>query len=287
MQRRAERWYYSVHSARLEAGCPELFAATRWDKKDLPGRVIEKDPGSWMQYIVPALDENGESFCSEIKTTAEYLAIKAEADAVIWQAEFMQNPIASEGILMDEKDLKYYRREELTGTPDAIVMACDIADEGKNFLAAIFIAIYGERYFVLDVIYTQDKIELSWAQVAAKIIETKTEAGMFESNFGGKAYAIKIRELLDEDSYYCNILWKASTRNKETRILMKSAFIKERFYFLDDDQYPVGSMYWRFMEHFTSYNRAGGNEYDDANDCATIAADFLSDINKGGVYGAA
>lgn len=288
MQRRAERFYYSVHQARLETGCPEIIAATRWDKNDLPGRVISKSPESWNQLIIPALNENGETFCEEIKTTEEYKTIQKEADVVIWKAEFMQNPVAAEGILMEESELRYFRKEELCGEPDSVLMAVDTADEGKNFLAAVFIAVYGERYFIIDVIYTQEKIELTWALVAQKIIETKAQAGMFESNFGGKAYAIKIKELLDVENYYCNILWKPSTRNKETRIIMGSGFIKERFFFLDVDQYEVGSPYWKFMEHLTSYNRIGGNEYDDANDCVTIAADFIkSALGKGGIHGAA
>ena len=72
--------------------------------------------------------------------------------------------------------------------------------------------------------------------------------------------------MIDEGSR-CLVKTKVTTPNKETRILMKAAFIKEYFVFRSD--YKAGSDYDKFLQSLTSYMKAGDNLHDDANDCTT------------------
>jgi predicted phage terminase large subunit-like protein len=69
-----------------------------------------------------------------------------------------------------------------------------------------------------------------------------------------------------------------TTKNKETRILMKSGWIKKHCVFLDESEYEKGSDYDRFMKALTKYKREGGNEHDDAPDGLTILAEFYESL---------
>jgi len=274
-------WYLSTHKSRFEKGCPEVNIATRWSKKDVIGQTTELE-NDWTLVIIPALTDKGESFCDEIKSTSEYLALKKIMDQYIWEAEYMQNPIESKGLLYPVDELnrfsmheldKYYKGNDTNKLYfDAIIGYTDIADEGADYLASVAAAIVGEKVYIIDVVFTQDPIEVTQPQVAAMIIKTEQHMHKLESNNGGKAFGMKVRELVTEE-LSCNVKWKPTTKNKETRILMKAGLVKEFFYFRDD--YDIGSQYDNFMKALTSYVRLGKNKHDDAPDAVTGVAEMI------------
>lgn len=265
-------WYISTHKSRIETNCPEVHIATRWSKKDIIGKLIESEPNEWTTIVIPALDSNGKSFCESIKTTKEYLELKKLLDPYIWESEFMQNPIESKGLLYPSEELKYFSLAELEKyiNPnyaerfDSVIGYTDIADEGLDYLASGALAAIGDKYYLIDVIYTQDPIEVTQPMVADMIIATNQVRHILESNNGGKSFGIKVKELLRERKSYCSVKWVPNTKNKETRILMSSGIIKEHFYFRND--YSPGSHYDLFMRALTSYVKAGKNKHDDAPD---------------------
>ena len=279
IQEKTFKWWQSTHLSRIE-GAPQLNINTRWCKKDLAGRIMEVDP-DWYNLTIPALTPEGESSCPEITTTEDLLKLKKILDPFIWQAEYMQNPIDATGVLFSKAELKRFHKNELRTAPEASMMVADTADEGSNFLAAIYFFQYSDdRYYIVDVVYNQEKVELTEPVVAQKILDHRTAMALFESNNGGKQYARNVTRLAMEQGSRADIGWRPNTKNKETRILMKAGYVKEYFYFLDDDDIEPGSDYWRFMEHLTSYNKQGGNKYDDAPDSVTIAAEFVEMIRE-------
>lgn len=273
-------WYTSTHKSRMESGCPEIHIATRWSKKDPIGMVTALEVDEWFLVVIPALTEDGKSFCEAVKTTKEYLELKKILDDFIWEAEFMQNPIESKGLLypinelnrfsMSELD-KYYKGDNKLFF-DVLLGYTDIADEGADYLCSVAAAIVGEKVYLIDAIYTQDPIEVTQPLVAAMIIKTEQHLHRLESNNGGKSFGIKIKELVLEE-LSCNIKWKQTTKNKETRILMKAGLVKEFFYFRND--YEIGSEYDKFIKALTSYVRLGKNKHDDAPDAVTGLAEMI------------
>jgi predicted phage terminase large subunit-like protein len=291
------QWYTSTHKSRMEKNCPEIQIATRWSKKDIIGRIEENDKvvslenflldpslyvNFWVQVVVPALDKNGESFCDEIKSTREYHELKRITDSFIWEAEFMQNPVESKGSLFPELDLKYFRMSELRRYEngalkgkiicDATVGTTDTADEGLDFLGSIIGRMIGGKVYVTDVVFTQDPIEVTEPRVAQQIIDTECNRMQIESNAGGKSFAKNIQKLC-KGLTPCTITWKATSQNKETRILMKSGMIKEYFVFRSKDDYAPGSDYDLFMRQLFGYVKFGTNKHDDAADVATMLAE--------------
>ena len=272
------KWYTSTHLSRLETGCPEIHIATRWSRKDPIGRLTDMASETYSKDFevirIPALDERGISFCTSVKTTEEYHELKRITDDFIWEAEYMQNPIESKGLLYPIEELKRFTMQDIaTKKPDGIVGFTDTADTGSDYLCSPIGKIFNGDTYITDVVFTQDGVELSEPMVAQQIIDTKCEIMKIESNNGGHQYARNIRELI-RDSYHCSVIEETASTNKETRILMSSGYVKERFYFRSD--YAPGSDYDKFMRAFTSYVKMGNNKHDDAPD----GINGLSEVSK-------
>lgn len=283
-------WVTSTHLSRLEAGCPQIYIMTRWSKRDPLGMLFEKDGvdvekgimKDWFVVVIPALDEKGNSFCETVKTTEEYLHLKKITDSYIWDAEFMQSPVEAKGLVFPAESLNRFTLKEINKYLDSkyeeefdvIIGYTDTADEGTDYLASGTLAIIGDKGYLIDVVFTQDPIEVTQPLVAQMIIATDQRMHRVESNNGGKGFGMKIKELVRDSGSLCNVKWKLNSTNKETRILMNSGVVKEFFYFRED--YELGSDYDKFMGFLTSYVRLGKNKHDDAADMITGLAEMVS-----------
>lgn len=306
-------WYTSTHMSRLESGCAELHVATRWSKRDPIGRLIdgvEFEPvrehplspvalegegweiagmpeGDWVTrggdmvaIVIPALID-GKSFCDEVHTTEEFLALKKMTEEFIWEAEYMQNPIEVKGLLFPIDELNRFSMDELAGKkPDGVIGVVDTADEGTDFLSAPVGSKFGDKVYVIDVVFTQEPVEVTWGLVGRLVLDTECRWMQVESNSGGKGYALKLREVLAGKSR-CDVSFKTELSNKETRIFMGSGYVKRNFYFRND--YRPGSDYDKFMRQLTSYVRLGKNTHDDAADSITKLAEIMETIGPVGV----
>lgn len=267
-------WYTSTHLSRLESGCAEIHIATRWTKYDPIGRLTDPESESYdpdMKVIrIPALDDEGNSFCEAIKTTEEYLQMRKVTDEFIWEAEFMQNPIEEKGLLYPPGELNKFEIRELRGAPDAVLAFTDTADKGTDFLSCVIGYRYGNDTYIVDVVFTQEGVEITEPLVAQKIIDHRVDVMWIESNNGGYQFARNVRRLINGRSF-CNVIALPTTKNKETRILMNAGYIKDYYHFRKD--YKPGSEYDKFYRQFTGYVRLGKNVHDDAPDSVTGLAE--------------
>lgn len=268
-------WYTSTHLSRLETGCPEIHIATRWSKKDPIGRLTDPDSEFYVPdmevVVIPALDDEGKSFCELVKTTDEYHELRRITDSFIWEAEYMQHPIEEKGLLFPPTEMKRYGGK-LTN-PDGIVAYVDTADVGSDFLCMVIGYRYGEKTYVDDVVFSQDGMEVTLPQVLLKLAKHKCRSVTVESNAGGVNFARDLRNKIRERGLACSVLWHPNTKNKETRILTQSAYIKEYFVFRND--YAPGSEYDKFFRQFTGYVKLGKNSHDDAVDACTGLAELV------------
>jgi predicted phage terminase large subunit-like protein len=269
-------WYTSTHLSRLESGCPEIHIATRWSRKDPIGRLTDPNSEVYkpnMKVIsISALDNKGNSFCEEIKTTAEYHSIKKVQDTFIWEAEYMQNPIEAKGLLYPAEELKRFSLKDIaTKKPDGVIGFTDTADRGEDYLCSLVGKVFSGYTYITDVVFTQDGVEITEPLVAQMIIDTKCNTMKIESNNGGTSYARNIRNIIRDQSA-CAVIEEHQSTNKETRILMNAGYVKEHFYFRDD--YEPGSDYDKFMRALTSYVKIGKNKHDDAPDGITGLAEM-------------
>ena len=276
-------WFQGTHDSRTEGNCCSIDIGTRWSANDVLGRLEESRDGKYYNEIirVSALDENNKSFCEDVHTTEYYLDKRTETDESIWEAEYMQNPIEMKGLLFPKSELKRFKFTDIQGRkPDGKIGATDVADEGDDYFSSPFASIFGTELFITNILFTKDAVEITGPRLAQMIIDLKPDQMRVESNNGGKIFANDVRRMIKENNRLnkCIIQSRPTTKNKETRILMKSGWIKAHCHFLDELEYEKGSDYWWFIKWLTSYKKEGDNAHDDAPDSMTILAEFIDDI---------
>lgn len=276
-------WKQGTHDSRIEGSCCSIDIGTRWSATDVLGRLEESRDGKYYNEIIriAALDENDSSFCEDVHTTEYYHDLRAETEDSIWMAEYMQEPIEAKGLLFPKTELKRFKRADIQGRiPDGKIGAIDVADEGDDYFSSPFGSVFGTDLFITDVLFTKDAVEITGPRLAQMIIDISPDQMRCESNNGGKIFANDVRRLVKETALLnkCLIQARPTTKNKETRILMKSGWIKAHCHFLDESEYEKGSDYWWFMNWITSYKKEGGNAHDDAPDSMTILAEFFESL---------
>lgn len=276
-------WKQGTHDSRIEGNCCSIDIGTRWSSNDVLGRLEESRDGKYYDEIIriAALDENDKSFCEDVHTTEYYYELRKETEDSIWMAEYMQEPIEAKGLLFPKSELKRFKKSDIQGrVPDGKIGATDVADEGNDDFSSPFASVFGDQLFITDILFTKDAVEITGPRLAQMIIDISPDRMRIESNNGGKIFSNDVRRLVKENDEYnrCIIEARPTTKNKETRILMKSGWIKAHCYFLAESEYEKGSDYWWFIKWLTSYKKEGGNAHDDAPDSMTILAEFYESI---------
>lgn len=271
-------WKQGTHDSRIEGNCCLIDIGTRWSTSDVLGRLEEA--GKYDEVIrIAALDNNGESFCEDVHTTEYYRELRLETDDSIWMAEYMQEPVEAIGLLFPKSELMYFKYDEIKGkNPDGVIGACDVADKGNDDLCAPFGAVFGERIFIKDVVFTKDAVEITEPRVSQAIFDNSCDQMRIEANNGGRIFAINVRKNVLSRKFKCEVQARHTSQNKETRILMRAGWIKKHCVFLAETEYKRGSDYSRFMASLTKYKKEGGNEHDDAPDGMTILAEFADSL---------
>lgn len=271
-------WKQGTHDSRVEGNCCFIDIGTRWSANDVLGRLEEA--GKYDEIIrIAALDENEQSFCEDVHTTEYYLDIRDELDDSIWMAEYMQIPIEAKGLLFPKSELMRFKAKDIEGKhPDGVIGAGDTADKGDDDFCAPFARVFGPKYFITDVLFTKDPVEVTEPRLAQMVIDTNCDQMRIESNNGGRIFAINVRKAVTEKRKSCVIQARPTTQHKQTRIIMKAGWIKKHCVFLDESEYAKGSDYWRFMRALTMYKREGDNAHDDAPDGMTILAEFAESL---------
>ena len=267
-------WKESAHDSRKEKNCPEILIGTRWTKDDIIGDAIEKKH-LFSSTIIQALINN-ETFCSDVKSTAEYLQIKERISKSTWNAEYMQEPLSVEGLLLPIELLKF---ADLSNIPEENIVfkfgVGDPADTGGDKFSFPFlhVAIYENSIvcYVKDVIHSTYGIEANTERIIYKTKEQGLQELYYESNGVGIAAILLIKNRLNEHQ---RLRGFASTINKEVRILSHYEFVQK--YFVFDSNYEQNPEYKSFISDLVSYSKEGDNKHKkDAIDVLCSAAHIL------------
>lgn len=273
VQEGVSMWKQSAHNSRMERACPEIYIGTRWTLRDEIGKAVESGDVDIVVKI-PALvmDDNGQlrSFCEDVKTTAEYLKIKADTEESIWVAEYMQEPAELEGLLFPASSLKYF--DPFEGTPDFRYAAADPADTGGDDLSVPFADLHSDKIFITDVIYNTDGTDVNVPELVERIISKKLNHVDIEGNSAWILFGKDVRNKVQERYEDCEIRIIKNTTNKHTRILAMSAFIRNHCYFLKEKHWTP--QYRKFMKVLTSYMKDGSTKKDDAPDSLVLVAQY-------------
>jgi len=215
-------WYDNTYSSRLEAGAKELLVMTRWCANDLCGKLLARSPDDWHVIKMPAHNEDNTMLCPDILDLKTYESRKLHADPMIFSANYDQEPFENKDKLYGE--FKIY--ETVQEKYEKIEAYFDTADEGNDYLAGIVVGVKDGIGDVLDLMYTQDSMELTEPQSALMLTNNKVNKAVIESNNGGRGFARNVEKLMrDNGNTFTQVEWFHQGENKMARILSNATSV--------------------------------------------------------------
>jgi predicted phage terminase large subunit-like protein len=241
---------------------PIIIIMQRLHPQDLCGYVLENEPGEWEVLSLPSIKDDGTALWP-FKHTLEELNQMWIQNAAVFESQHLQNPKPLEGLL-------YKKLREYSVLPIGrfeIRAVCDTADTGEDYLCSIVYLSTPTGYYLLDVYYTQDGMEITEQETAMQYTRHKVVTSRIESNNGGRGFSRNVEKA-------CRLLGNRSTAfdwyhqkdNKEVRIFTRAAEVQNMIYF------PAGwaSMWPKFYQAVTGYLAKGKNKHDDGPDALTM-----------------
>lgn len=265
--------------------CVELHIATRWSCHDVIGRLEQKysDSDRARFIVMPALDENEESNFDYINgvgfTTQFYHDMRDTMDDASWRALYMNEPIEREGLLYSEDELRRYF-ELPDGEPDGVISICDTKDKGKDYAFMPVAYIYGNDYYIHDCVCDNSLPDVVEPRLVNCLLMNKVQMSRFEHNNAGGRVAKDIQEMVKNKGGITKITTKFTTSNKETKIILNSAWIKEHCLFKDKSMYKKKEDYGRMMDMLCSYTVVGKNKHDDVPDGMAMLSEYAQSFNR-------
>ncbi len=259
--------------------CKELHIATRWSVHDVIGRLEEQYGNSnRAKFIVmPALDENDQSnfdYGNGVGfSTSFYHEQRDIMDDVSWRALYLNQPIEREGLLYAEDELRRYF-ELPDQDPDGVISICDTKDKGKDYAFMPVAYIYGQDYYIADCVCDNGLPDVVEPRLVNCLLQNKVQMSRFEHNNAGGRIAKDIQEEVKKRGGITKITTKFTTSNKETKIILSSAWVKEHCLFKDNSQYKKKDDYGKMMDMLCSYTVAGKNKHDDVPDGMAMLSEY-------------
>jgi predicted phage terminase large subunit-like protein len=167
-----------------------------------------------------------------------------------------------------KKDLKDIKKENI----EYVLIVIDPADQGGDNYAALQCLIIGSHIFITDVIFNNYGTDINIGASVELAVNSKATAISIENNAGWGLAGKEIRRNLTNRLPNCEVRFVKEIKNKQTRILNNSAWIKNNIYFRND--YKNNKEYNAFINNVTSYLREGGNKHDDGPDALTMIAQY-------------
>ena len=279
-----ETYTTDLRQRKIGNHCKELHIATRWSVHDVIGRLESQYGNSdrAMFIVIPAMNEDDESnFDYDYGvgfTTRFYREQRDIMDDASWRALYMNEPIEREGLIYSDDELRRYF-ELPSDEPDAIIGVCDTKDKGTDYAFLPVAYVYGNDYYIDDCICDNSLPDVVDVRLAEILLKNKVKMCRFESNSAGRRVAEKIQNDVKSRGGITNITTKFTTANKETKIIVNSAWVKEHCLFKDESMYRKNSDYGRMVNMLCSYTIAGKNKHDDVPDGMAMLAEFAQSMS--------
>ena len=259
-------------------GTRTLIVGTRWSVRDPIGRFQQYYEGDHKAkfIIVPALDaKDNSNFEHDGKgsfTTAYYHKLRELMDDASFSALYQGEPIERSGILFHADELQRYFDLPVEA-PDAVWAVCDTKNKGDDFFCMPVAYQYGDKFYIVSFICDNKTPEVVEPRLVDLLLKHNVKLARFESNSAGGRIAENVQNKVKEAGGITKIVTKYSTANKDTRIIVDSAYVKEHFLFRSPDKYDPE--YRAAMNFLCSYTMSGKNKHDDVPDAMSMLADFV------------
>ena len=271
--------YTTDFRQRKQGRCKELHIATRWSVNDVIGRLERNNEGNPRAKFIalPAMDENDFSNFDyggdKGFSTKFYREIRRDMDEVTWQCLYMNQPIEREGLLFPKEELQYYL-DLPSEEPDAVISVVDTKDHGTDDCVMPIAYRYGDKYYIESLMCDPSTPEVTVPKIARLLKDNNVDQCRFESNAAGGQIARDVDKNLKELGGKTSISTKYSTANKETRIIVNSAWVKAHCLFKDRDKQD--QEYRKAMNLLCGFSQVSKKKKDDVPDAMSMLADFAN-----------
>lgn len=260
-------WFNNTMLSRTENDFKIIIIMTRWSTKDLAGYVLANyDDVVHINY--KAVQDDGAMLCEAILSYKDYKIKTKNMNKDIVLANYQQEPIDVKGRLYSH--IKTYtdipRDSKGNNLFKYILNYTDTADTGGDYLCSICYGMYESTYYILDVLYTKESMEVTEPATAQMLTNNNVGNALIESNNGGRGFSRNvIRELKALGNAHTKIQWFFQSKNKASRILSNSTGVMQNVLFPVnwEDRWPD------FAEAIRKYQKEGKNAHDDAPDALT------------------
>lgn len=266
------RWFNDTMLSRREGKRKVLIVMTRWATDDLAGRLMKDLDRQGKKYRLISFKawDGQKMLCDAILNYSQYQDILAgDMGRDIVEANYNQSPIDITGRLYTE--LQTY--DALPDGIESVDSYTDTADQGADYLCSLIYAVKDCKAYVLEVIYTQDGMEVTEDLCAKAFTDFSVNMARIESNNGGRGFGRNVQRISKEK--YGNAVTRyhffTQTKNKESRILTGSTGVMNNVIFPADwaRRWP------EFYRDMIRYQRLGKNAHDDAQDATTGVFEYL------------
>ena len=260
-------WFTDTMLSRTENGFKLIVIMTRWSSEDLAGFILSsfKDV---VHVNYKAVLDDGSMLCPKILSAEDYALKTKNMNKDIVAANYQQEPIDIKGRLYST--IKTYSELPVDDKGNSLLRYLlnytDTADVGSDYLCSICYGMYEGSYYILDVLYTKDAMEITEPATALMLTRNNIGCAVIESNNGGRGFARNVdRECKALGNRHTNVKWFTQTKNKIARILSNSTSVMNNVYFPVnwEDRWP------EFARDIKRYQKEGKNEHDDAPDALT------------------
>lgn len=278
-----ETYTTDLRQRKIGDHCGELHIATRWSVHDIIGRLEAMYGNSpRARFIVlPAMnaeDESNFDYAYGVGFNTQFYRQQRDImDDASWRALYMNEPIEREGLLYHADELRRYF-DLPSGDPDGIIGICDTKDKGTDYAFLPVAYVYGQDYYLEDCICDNGLPEIVDARLADILVRHKVHQCRFESNSAGGRVAEKVQQTVKDRGGITHITTKYTTANKETKIIVNSAWVKEHCLFRDESLYKKNSEYGKMVNMLCSYTMAGKNKNDDVPDGMAMLAEYAQSL---------
>ncbi len=280
-----ERYDSTVSNRVNSRKTPIIILQQRTHENDLSGYLMRKQGikgkdkgGLWTVISLPSIKEDGTALCPA-KHTIEELRLLEKHNDIVFQRQHMQNPKPKAGLLFPLEELEMYNHksmEKKLDDNDFCYVPADPANEGGDDFASGAFKLIGEKIYVTDIIYNTEGADYNEEKLEELVLAEDAKAVGVEAVFGWIETAKRVRENLQDKGFKNEFRNLHPRKNKHSRILNRSSFIRNNFVFRDD--WEERPQYAKFMRNLTSYMKiqeAGSkNKHDDAPDLCEMAASY-------------
>ena len=256
---------------------PIIIIMQRLHERDLCGYLMEDDSDHWHVLSLSCIKEDGTALW-EFKHTLEELRKIEQRNQIVFERQYLQHPMPIAGRLY--KSFKTYDYNYLPIEANTLKAVIDTADTGDDYLCSIIYAPTPHGYYIRDVYYTQQGMEITEQETARQLTRMRVSEVRIESNNGGRGFARNVERLCRElHNYTTSFTWFHQKDNKEVRIFTKAADVQNMIYYPEDWE----TRYPQFCKHIKGYMAMGKNLHDDAEDAITLIVENETEISTGGI----